>query len=104
MKELIEAFAVVLAGSGIWHFLETAITNIKKKKNPRDDMMLAIGRDRLLFLCKCYISKGSIPEDEFESFASLGNAYIRMKGNSTVKKLFEKAEKLPLEIEMEDKK
>lgn len=65
-------------------------------------MLLAIGRDRLLFLCKKYIALGTIPDDEYESFIEMGYAYIKMKGNSKVKHLFEKAEKLPLRIETEE--
>lgn len=103
MKDNLELIAIVFAGKGIWDFLKTIVlTFFVKKKKPCDAMLLAIGRDRLLFLSKKYIARKSIPDDEYESFLEMGEAYIEMKGNSKVKHLFEKANQLPIEIETEE--
>ena len=56
---------------------------------------MAIGRDRLNHLSKKHIKSGFIPEDEFESFKELGEAYLEAGGNTMVKELYLEAVKLP---------
>lgn len=90
---IIGIFAACFGGNGFWQWLMTK----RKKKSPADEMLLAIGRERLNFLCKKYLKQGEIPEDEYESFRAMGEAYIRMGGNSMVKKLFEECNELDIE-------
>lgn len=80
-------------GNGFWQWVMTR----KKKKTPTDTMVLAIGRDRLNVLCKKYLKEGEIPEDEYESFIAMGDAYIGMGGNSKVRKLFDECKELDIE-------
>lgn len=89
----IGVFGTVFASQGFWEWLKN------RRETPQDKMLLAIGRDRLLFLCKMYKKKGYIPEDEFEAFSRMGDAYIEMGGNSTIKKLYEECKTLPLKDE-----
>ena len=60
-------------------------------------MLLALGRYRLNHLCKRYLRLGEIPEDEYESFSAMGEAYTGLNGNSYVKKLFEECKELHIE-------
>lgn len=90
---VIGVFGTVFASQGFWEWLRN------RKKTPQDKMLLAIGRDRLLFLCKQYKRKEFIPEDEYEAFTSMGDAYIEMGGNSTIKKLYLECKNLPLKDE-----
>lgn len=90
---IIGLFGSVFASQGFWEWIRT------RKKTPQDKMLLAIGRDRLLFLCKKYKANGYIPEDEFEAFTAMGDAYIEMGGNSTIKKMYGDCKNLPLKDE-----
>ena len=54
-------------------------------------MVLALCRDRLLHLAKSYLKEGEIPNDEYENFHELYDAYTGFGGNSMVKKLCEEA-------------
>lgn len=85
----------VFASQGFWDWMKTK----RKKKTPQDLMLLAIGRDLLLQRSKTYDKCGFIPEDEYESFKSLGDAYVGMGGNSLVKKRYNQAKELPVKDE-----
>lgn len=87
---LIGVFGVTLGSNGLWEYIKT-----KKKRTPAENMTLALGRDRLLFLSKHYLDKGYIPLDELKSFTELGDAYIEMKGNTEVKTLYYETLELP---------
>lgn len=95
LKIVCGMFVAVLGGNGFWDWLKSK----KGKKSNDDRMLLAIGRDRLNILCKKHLKAGYIPEDEFESFEEMGNAYIAKGGNSKVKAMFEDAMKLPKQWE-----
>ena len=60
-------------------------------------MLLALGRYRLNHLCKRYLRLGEIPDDEYEIFIAMGEAYKGLNGNSYVKKLFEECKELHIE-------
>lgn len=88
--ELLITLAVAILGS---NWLGTAIMRLidrkRKRKTPQEQMVLAIGRDRLLFLSQKYEKLGYIPEDEFETYEAMGKAYIAMDGNSRVRRHYE---------------
>ena len=86
----------IFASTGFWQFILAVYNNRTKKKTPVDNMVLALGRDKLLFLNKKYRKKGFIPEDDFETYVGLGEAYEAMGGNTLVKKGFEENRKLPV--------
>ncbi len=92
---VIGVFAAAFGGSGFWTWLST----ISRKMTPFERLTMAYARDRLNYLSKRHIHNGYIPDDEYESFKEMGEAYIDAKGNSRVKKLFEDAMKLPVKYD-----
>lgn len=88
---------IILASNGLWTLLLKIYENRTKEKTPMENMILAVGRDRLLYLAKYYISIGFIPEDSYEAFDEMGKAYLSMGGNSLVKKKYEEALALPVQ-------
>lgn len=90
MTELIMPLLVaVLASNGLWTLVLRLYDSHKKAKTPQEKMILAIGRDRLLFLSQKYEKLGLIPEEEYENYKAMGEAYIEMGGNSRVKRHYE---------------
>ena len=89
---LVGIFAACFGSNGFWQWLMT-----KRRNSPSDNMLLALGRYRLNHLCKRYLRLGEIPEDEYESFIAMGEAYKGLNGNSYVKKLFEECKELHIE-------
>ena len=93
LVELVGIFAACSGSNGFWQWLMTK----RKRNSPSDIMLLALGRYRLNHLCTRYLRLGEIPEDEYESFIAMGEAYKGLNGNSYVKKLFEECKELHIE-------
>lgn len=81
----------IFASSGFWDWLKTR----RKKMTPYERVTMAVGREKLNKLSKKYIKMDYIPEDEYESFKELGEAYLEADGNTIVKELYLEAIKLP---------
>lgn len=88
---IVTIIVAIFASSGFWDWLKTR----RKKMTPFERVTMAIGRDRLNCLSKKHIKAGYIPEDEFESFKELGEAYLEAGGNTMVKELYLEAVELP---------
>ena len=88
---LIVVAGSIFASNGFWDWLKTR----RGKMTPYERVTIAMGRDRLNFLCKEHLKAGYIPEDEYESFKEFGDSYLDAGGNTKVKALFEDAIKLP---------
>lgn len=94
MDNITTIILAIFASTGFWTFLNQVISNHKHKKTPQEQMIMAIGRDRILFLSKTYMKMGYIPDDEFDNFKLMGEAYIAMDGNTSVKRKYLEAIKL----------
>ena len=88
---VVTIIVAIFASSGFWDWLKTR----RKKMTPYEQVTMEIGRDRLNYLSKKHIKAGYIPEDEFESFEELGEAYLEAGGNTMVKALYLEAVELP---------
>lgn len=96
MDNITTIILAVFASTGFWQLLQKIYETHKKTKTPQEKMLLAIGRDRLLFLSKKYEQMGYIPDDEYENYDEMGEAYIALGGNSQVKKHYQQDVKLPV--------
>lgn len=104
-EHTIELIAIVFGSQ----WLGTLLNNIyqdrkkKKEKTPTETMVLALVRDKLLFLSKKYLRMGGIPEDEVATFTELYDAYVGADGNTDVKEKGGRASKLPILYEEDEK-
>ena len=94
---LIVVAGSIFASNGFWDWLKTK----RNKMTPYEKVTMGLGREKLNKLSKKYIKRQYIPEDEFESFKELGEAYLEAGGNSMVKELFLEAMKLPKKWDIE---
>lgn len=94
-EQTIALLVAVFASTGFWTFLSKLIER-KHTPTPFENVVLALGRYRLLKLNKYYRDMGRIPNDDYETYISLGESYISAGGNSLVKKGFEENRKLPV--------
>ena len=88
---IVSVIIAIFASTGFWDWLKTR----RKKMTPYERVTMAVGREKLNKLSKKYIKMTYIPEDEFESFNKLGEAYLEADGNTVVKELYLEAVKLP---------
>ena len=100
-QHLIEIIAIIFGSQGLWVLIDNVYQERKKKKEktPTEDMVLALVRDKLLFLSKKYLKMGGIPEDEVATFKELYESYTKAGGNTDVKDRGERASKLPIIFE-----
>lgn len=82
----------VFASSGFWAVLE----KIRERKDAKTQMILGLGHDRIIQLCKYHIEQGYITPDDFENlYDYLYLPYEAMGGNGSAKRLMEEVKKLP---------
>lgn len=99
LTEVLSLIAIILGSNWLGSLIVEIYKNRKKRLSPFEKLVMAMGRDRLLMLSKSYLSKGFIPDDEYESFHEMGQSYLDLGGNSQVKHRYEEALKLPVKIE-----
>ena len=99
----IAVIAIVFGSQGLWVLINNIYQDHKKKKKektPLEVMVIALVRDKLLFLSKKYIKMEGIPEDEVATFKELYKSYTDdVTNNTNVKELGSRAEKLPIIFE-----
>lgn len=100
LGEIITIVSIFLGSTWFGNLIIEIYKNKRKKLTPYERMVLGLTRDRLLKLSKEYLQQGYIPEDEYESFHELGQSYLAAHGNSIVKKKYEQAENLPVQVEL----
>lgn len=84
--------ASLLGSSGLF----TIILHFLDKKDAKNEMLLGLGHDRIIFLEKMYIERGYITPDEYENLHDyLYLPYKKMGGNGTAEKLMKTVDTLP---------
>lgn len=59
-------------------------------------MLLGLGHDKLLYLCRKYLSKGQISAEQHENLLYLYRPYRELGGNGTIEHLMGEINKLPM--------
>jgi hypothetical protein len=97
-KETLTTIIVaIFASSGFWAFLLGFVNKILDGKSAKNQMILGLGHDRIIFLCEKYIAQGWIYSEDFENLHDyLYIPYKKLKGNGTAEKLMHDVEKLPI--------
>lgn len=90
---IIAILGATLASSGFWAFVQTrANRNDSSKK-----LLLGLAHDRIMYLGKHYIEKGSITTDEYENLVTyLYEPYTECGGNGSAKHVVEKVSHLEI--------
>ena len=90
---IITVLCTVLASSGFWIIIQKKI----EKKDVQTRMLIGLGHDKILYLGKEYIKRGSITMDEYENLNDyLYSPYKEMGGNGSAKRVMEEVNKLPI--------
>jgi hypothetical protein len=90
--------AAVFASSGFWMFLQAFTQKRSNKKSATVNMLLGLGHDRIVYLCKKYKAAGCVSVEDLESLYNyLYVPYLALGGNGTAKKYMEDVLALPTE-------
>lgn len=90
--EMIIAVVVAIFGSsGLWAF----IMSRREKNDVRNKILLGLGHDRIIFLCRHYLDRGDwITYDEYENLHNyLYMPYKEAGGNGAAKRAMEEVDK-----------
>lgn len=94
VEMVIAVVGSVFASSGFWLF----IVRVLDRKTALSCMVLGLGHDRIIHLCKRHIIAGFISTEDFENLDKyLYEPYAKMGGNGTAKKYMDDVRKLPTE-------
>lgn len=91
-EQLITIIISVFASSGFWAFLQF----IMSKKDAKNDMIMGLGHDRVVYLGTKYIERGYVTPDEYENlYDYLYKPYEKLGGNGSAKRIMDEVRKLP---------
>lgn len=62
----------------------------------QSDMLVSLGRERIMYLGREFLKKGSIDLESLIYLRGIYNAYIPLGGNGEAKTIMEEVEKLPI--------
>ena len=93
MSDWLQILIAVLASSGFW----TLITKLTDRKDSKNQMLVGLAHDRILYLGMTYVERGYITQDEYENLHDyLYVPYEKMGGNGSAKRVMNEVEKLPI--------
>lgn len=93
MNDWIQILIAVLASSGFW----TLITKLTERKDVKNEMLVGLAHDRILYLGMIYVERGYITQDEYENLHDyLYVPYEKMGGNGSAKRVMDEVDKLPI--------
>ncbi len=90
VESIITIVCSVLASSGLWAFL----TKIADKKDVKNQMLVGLAHDRILYLGMSYLERGDwITRDEYENLHDyLYAPYQKMGGNGSAKRVMDEVD------------
>lgn len=96
-ETIVTLVVAIFASSGFWAFILAMINKIFDRRSAKNQILLGLGHDRIVFLCEKYLAQGWITSEDFENLHDyLFVPYKKMKGNGTAEKLMRDVEKLPI--------
>lgn len=93
LQILVTIILSVFSSSGLWAFIQSR----RDKKDARNDLLVGLAHDRIIFLGMSYIERGEITRDEYENLHDyLYIPYQKMGGNGSAARVMAEVEKLKI--------
>ena len=93
MDMVIGIIAATVGSSGLWAF----VMNRREKKDVKNDILIGLGHDRIMYLTEKYIERGWITPDEYENLHDyLFVPYSKAGGNGAAERNMNEVKKLPI--------
>lgn len=90
---VIGIIAATIGSSGLWAFM----MNRREKKDSKNDILIGLGHDRIMYLSGKYIERGWITQDEYENLHDfLFVPYAKAGGNGAAAKAMKEVDKLEI--------
>lgn len=93
IQMMITVVCAVVTSSGLWAYLSKR----SEKKDVRNEMLIGLAHDRILYLGMTYIERGYITQDEYENLVQyLYEPYKKLGGNGSATRVIAEVNKLEL--------
>ena len=93
LQILVTIIISVFSSSGLWAFIQSR----RDKKDARNELLVGLAHDRIIFLGMSYIERGEITRDEYENLHDyLYIPYQKMGGNGSAARVMSEVEKLKI--------
>lgn len=92
MTHIVTIIVAVFASTGFWNFIQSKT----RRRTFAEEMLLALGHDKIYYLCKRCLKEGEITHDEYDNLLHLFQPYKALGGNGTAEKLMKEIENLPM--------
>lgn len=93
LQLVVTIVCALAASSGFWAY----ISSKSNSKDAQTELLVGLGHDRIIFLCKHYIERGYITAEEYENLHDyLYVPYEKNGGNGSAKRLMAEVNKLPI--------
>ena len=93
LQILVTIILSVFSSSGLWAFIQSR----RDKKDARNELLVGLAHDRIIFLGMTYIERGEITRDEYENLHDyLYIPYQKMGGNGSAARVMAEVEKLKI--------
>ena len=93
---LVTIIVAMFGAAGFWTLISNIYQNKKEKKSCEREMLLGLGHDKLLYLCRKYLAQGYISAEQHENLLYLFHPYKGLGGNGTIEHLMGEINKLPI--------
>ena len=93
LQILIAIVTSVFSSFCLWAFIQSR----RDKKDARNELLVGLAHDRIIFLGMSYIERGEITRDEYENLHDyLYIPYQKMGGNGSAARVMAEVEKLKI--------
>lgn len=102
MKDAGDILLAVFASTGFWSFITMLVQRKLENRTAEKKALLALLHERVYRLCSTYIAQGFVTTGQYDNLKYLSEAYEKLGGNGTGKKLKQEVDKLPIRMEEQE--
>jgi hypothetical protein len=102
MKDAGDVLLAVFASTGFWSLITLLVQRKLENRTAEKKALLALLHERVYRLCSVYIEQGYVTTGQYDNLKYLSEAYEKLGGNGTGKKLKQEVDKLPIRMEEQE--
>lgn len=99
MKDAGDILLTIFASTGFWSLITMLVQRKLENRTAEKKALLALLHERVYRLCSAYITQGYVTTGQYDNLKYLSDAYEKLGGNGTGKKLKQEVDNLPIRTE-----
>jgi DNA/RNA endonuclease YhcR with UshA esterase domain len=98
-----DLLVAVFASTGFWSLMTMLVQRKSENRTAERKALLALLHERVYKLCNQYISQGYVTTDQYDNLKYLTDAYEKLGGNGTGRRLKQEVDTLPIKTEEDER-